>query len=225
MLFRSGIMDTLSFDVALHLGTLIAVVLYFRRDWIAMLKTNRKLFVLLMVATIPAGLAGYLLNDFAESNLRNPLIISVALIIVSFIMWWSEKFRKSRDIDRLTVSDAIFIGIAQIFALIPGVSRSGITISAGLARNLGRESATRFSFLLSTPIIAGATTLHLMKIFKTGSDHNMMVILVGVLSSAVAGLFAIRFLMNFFKKHSLHIFVYYRILLGLVIMTTLWLRA
>jgi undecaprenyl-diphosphatase len=219
-----GIVDTLSFDVALHLGTLVAVVVYFYRDWIEMMTTNRKLFLLLVIATIPAGLAGYFLNDIVESVFRSPIIIAAALISVSCVMWASERFQKSRDIDRLTVLDAVIIGIAQILALIPGVSRSGITISAGLFRDLRRETATRFSFLMSTPIIAGATTLHMMKIFRSESDYNINIILAGVLSSGIAGFFAIRFLMNFFRKHSLNTFVYYRIGLGILILTTAWLK-
>jgi undecaprenyl-diphosphatase len=219
-----GIVDTLSFDVALHLGTLIAVIIYFRRDWIDMFSSNRKLFYLLVLATLPAGLAGFLLNDIVESTMRNPLIIAMALIGVSFIMLASERFRKTRDIDRLTYTDAVFIGLAQVLALIPGVSRSGITISAGLFRNLKRETATRFSFLLSTPIIAGATTLHMFKIFRSESDYNITIILAGILSSGIAGFFAIRFLMNFFRKHSLNTFIYYRILLGIVIVISLWLK-
>lgn len=219
-----GIVDTLSFDVALHIGTLLAVVIYFYRDWINMMTINRKLLFLLVIASVPAGTAGFFLNDIVETFFRNPIIISIALISVSFFMWASEGFRKSRDIDRLTVTDAIIIGIAQILALIPGVSRSGITISAGLCRDLRRDTATRFSFLMSTPIIIGATTLHMMKIFQSESDYNIAIILVGIIASGAAGFFAIRFLMNFFRKHSLNVFVYYRIGLGILILITAWLK-
>ncbi len=219
-----GIVDTLSFDVALHLGTLFAVIVYFRKDWIDMLRSKRRLLAFLIVATIPAGIAGFFLNDIVETTLRNPLYIAGALLLVSFIMWLSERSGKSRNLDTLSVADALYIGFAQIFALIPGVSRSGITISAGLFRNLQRDTATRFSFLMSTPIIAGATTLHLVKIARSDGDVDMTILAVGVLSSALAGFFAIRFLMNFFRKHSLNIFVYYRIALGTAILLTLWLK-
>ena len=220
-----GIINTLSFDVALHLGTLVAVLAYFRNDWFVMLRSDRKLLGLLLVATIPAGLVGYFLNELVESTMRSPVIIASALIVVSFVMWASENFQKSKGIDRITLKDALIIGIAQVLALIPGVSRSGITISAGLFSNLERETAARFSFLLSTPTIAGATMLHMGKIVQSESDYNMGIIIVGIISSACAGFFAIRFLMSFFRKYSLKTFVYYRIVLGIFILLTLWLKA
>ncbi|MGE5893362.1 MAG: undecaprenyl-diphosphate phosphatase, partial [bacterium] len=186
-----GMMDTLTFDVALHIGTLAAVVVYFSRDWIEMITIRKKLFLLVVLAAIPAGIAGFFLNDLVETTLRSPLIIACALILVAFIMWASERFQKTRDIESITPADALSIGCAQVLALIPGVSRSGITISAGLFRNITRESAARFSFLLSTPIIAGAALLHTLKILRSGADFDAGIFLAGIVSSGVSGFVAI----------------------------------
>lgn len=220
----SGMVDTLGFDAALHAGTLVAVIFYFQRDWLDMLRTKRRLLFLIIIATVPAGTAGFFLNDIVENVLRSPLIIAGALIVVSGVMWISEKYRKTKGIDEITFFDAIFIGLAQVFALIPGVSRSGITISAGLFKNLDRRAATRFSFLLSTPVIGGAALLHMVKIFGAASEYNIKIILAGIAVSALAGFFAIRFLMNFFKRHTLNTFIYYRLILAFVILIALWLK-
>jgi undecaprenyl-diphosphatase len=216
-----SVLDTLSFDVALHIGTLAAVVIYFYRDWIEMFTVNRRLLVSVIIATIPAGLAGYLLNDIVESYFRSPLIISISLIVVAVVMWIAEKCRKDKDIDALTLPDSLLIGCAQVLALVPGVSRSGITISAGMFRNLARDSAAKFSFLLSTPVIGGAALLHLVKIVRHGESLDPRILAAGILTSAVSGFLAIRFLMKFLKSSTLKPFVYYRIFLGIVIIIIL----
>ncbi len=219
-----GTVDTLSFDIALHIGTLFAVIVYFRKDWIEMFTSDRRLLLLLIIATIPAGIAGFFLSDIIESSFRSPALIAGALILFSFVMWMAERNKNSREMNTLTITDAFVIGFAQIFALIPGVSRSGITISAGLFRNIERENSARFSFLMSTPIIAGATFLHMFKILGSESDYNMKIIMAGVMSSGIAGFLAIKFLIGFFRKYSLNTFVYYRIVLGFVIIISLWLK-
>lgn len=220
----SGTIDTLSFDVALHAGTLIAVVAYFYRDWLDMLIRDRRLLGLVVAATIPGGVAGYYLNHFAEKYLRNPALIALILIAASLFLWLSEKSRKRRRIEDLYLSDALLIGAAQAIAILPGVSRSGFTIAMGMFRNMNREAAARFSFLLSTPLIAGAVAMHGVKIIRHSGSFDMGILIAGILSSAISGFLVIGFLMNFFKKYSLMPFVYYRILLGVAILALLWLK-
>ncbi|MFZ2197297.1 MAG: undecaprenyl-diphosphate phosphatase [Thermodesulfovibrionales bacterium] len=219
-----GDLDTLTFDVALHGGTLLALILCFWRDWIEMLMHKRRLFYLIILASVPAGGAGFFFNDFVEESLRSPYIISLTLVLGGIVMFLSEKMLKNRSLENLNLPDAVVIGIAQAIALIPGVSRSGITISAGLFRGLDRSSSARFSFLLSTPIIAGATLLHAKKMMTGNANYDLNLFVVGVAASAITGYAAIRFLMSFFRKYSLNAFVYYRFLLAAVIIAGIWLK-
>jgi undecaprenyl-diphosphatase len=219
----SGEVDTLTFDVALHAGTLLALILCFWRNWIELIFTKQRLFGLIVLSSIPAGIAGFFLNDIAEKYLRNPLIISIMLIAVGCIMLISEKANKYKDMEKTGLKDAIIIGIAQAVAIIPGVSRSGITISAGLFRGFEREAAARFSFLLATPIIAGATVLHLKKLTAT-HNHNLQLFAIGLIAAFITGIIAIKFLLNFLKKYPLNLFVYYRFILGVVIIAGIWLK-
>lgn len=219
-----GDLDTLTFDVALHGGTLLALILCFWRDWIEMLMHKRKLFYLIILASVPAGVVGFFFNDFVEESLRSPYIISISLVLGGIVMFLSEKMLKNRSLEDLNLPDAMVIGIAQAIALIPGVSRSGITISAGLFRGLDRSSSARFSFLLSTPIIAGATLLHAKKMMTGNANYDLNLFMVGIAASAITGYAAIRFLMSFFRKYSLNAFVYYRFLLAAVIIAGIWLK-
>ncbi len=219
-----GDLDTLTFDVALHGGTLLALILCFWRDWIEMLMHKRRLFYLIILASVPAGGVGFFFNDFVEESLRSPYIISLALVLGGIVMYLSEKILKHRSLEDLNLPDAVVIGIAQAIALIPGVSRSGITISAGLFRGLDRSSSARFSFLLSTPIIAGATLLHAKKMMTGPANYDLNLFMVGIAASAITGYAAIRFLMSFFKKYSLNAFVYYRFFLAAVIIAGIWLK-
>lgn len=220
----TGEVDTLLFDIALHTGTLIALLACFWRDWIELITKKQKLFGLIVLASIPAGVAGYLLNNFAERALREPLIISLMLVAIGFLMLIAEKASKYKDMEKTGLKDAIIIGIAQAIAIIPGVSRSGITISAGLFRGLKREASARFSFLLSTPIIAGATMLHFKKLFTTQENYNLQLFAIGFITSSITGLIAIKFLLTFLKKHPLNVFVYYRFILAVVIIAGIWLK-
>ncbi len=220
-----GIINTLTFDIALHAGTLIALIFCFWRDWVDLLIRRQRLFGLIMLASFPAGLAGFFLNDFVEHSLRTPLIISFTLVSGGILMLVAERSKKNRDMKQITFKDAIIIGVAQTFAIIPGVSRSGITISAGLFRGLEREAAARFSFLLSTPIIAGATLLHMRKALNYSLDHDYKIFIVGVIVSFITGYFAIKFLLYFLKRYPLNIFIYYRFILSIIIITGIWLRS
>jgi undecaprenyl-diphosphatase len=218
-----GQINTLTFDVALHGGTLFALILCFYRDWIEIFLKQKKLLFYILIATIPAGVAGIIANDLIENVLRNPLIIFLTLNLFGILMLIAEKYYKKisipkDDLYQLTFWDSLFIGLAQSIALIPGVSRSGITISAGLFRNLNRETSARFSFLLSTPVIAGATMLESKNLFSNIGSYSIDIFTVGFLSSFFSGFLVIKFLLRFFKKYSLNCFVYYRFLLAAIIL-------
>ena len=219
-----GEIDSLTFDVALHAGTLLALIICFWKDWLDILLRKQRLLFLIIIASIPAGVAGLLLEHVVESRLRIPSVISVSLIVIGIFMLVSEKTYTQRKIDALGILDAVVIGISQAVALVPGVSRSGITISTGLLRGIERESAARFSFLLSTPVIAGAVLLHLRKMMAGGEAHNLRLFAIGCSASAITGLAAIKFLMNYLKKHPINIFAYYRFGLAAVILLGIWLK-
>ena len=214
----------LTFDVALHLGTALAVLLYFATTWLGLigdvLHARWRMPLLVVVGTIPAAVAGLLLQSLVERELRGALIIAAGLLIGSAIFVYAERAgRGIRRIDRATVSDAVFMGIAQAVALIPGISRSGITISAGLVRDLERPDATRFSFLLATPVILGAAAKTLLDARKlAGLTAQLDVVAIGFGVSFVAGLAAVAFMVRYLRTHSLKVFVIYRVALALVIL-------
>jgi undecaprenyl-diphosphatase len=211
-----GELDTLAFDVALHAGTLMALLVCFYKEWLHLFTRDRKTLAYILIAIIPAGVAGVLLNKIVESTLRSPLVIVFSLIVVGFVMLAAER-RSRRDLERPSLADSLFIGFAQAIALIPGVSRSGITITAGLFRNLTRESAARFSFLLSTPVIGGAILLEGRKLLKSPEVYHHDVVLAGVAASFISGVLAIKLFLRFIKKHPLDLFVYYRFVLAGII--------
>lgn len=225
----------LSFDIALHVGTLAAVVIYFFRDWLQIvahgfgvnwgndpvLKRNPMLLWWLVLGTIPAGVAGLLFEKQADTTLRTPLVIGLALILVGILMWWADRGASGKkDIAGVSVPDSLAIGVAQALAVIPGVSRSGITISAGLFRNLDRPTAARFSFLLSTPIILGAGAKDAWDLVRHqgGVPHDLQVdFAVGIAVSAVVGFLTIAFFLNFLRRRTLAFFVGYRIIFGIMV--------
>lgn len=234
-----GEINSLTFDVTLHGGTLIALIIIFYKDWINIFFKNRQMLYLIIIATIPAGIAGLLLNNFIENSLRSPLVIISSLTTIGIFMLKAESYNKKsssieyKDMSKSssiqlkqhpTLQDAILIGLAQAIALIPGVSRSGITISTGLFRNLSREASTRFSFLLSTPIIALATILEGSKLAKNPESYDIEVFAAGLISSFIAGFFAIKFLLGFLKKYPLNVFVYYRFLLAGIILIIYYIK-
>lgn len=220
----TGDVNTLTFDVALHAGTLLALIICFWKDWINIFVNERRLLLVLFVGTLPAGVSGILFNDIIEGALRSPVIIASALVVIGIVMLISERARKGRDLKNMNLIDALVIGIAQAIALIPGVSRSGITISAGLFRGLEREASARFSFLLSTPAILGATVVEGRKLVANAGSYDMQLFALGFITSAITGFFAIKFLLYFFKRHPLNIFVYYRFILAAIIIGGIWLR-
>lgn len=218
-----GTVNSLSFDIAVHVGTLFSLFYCFWRDWIDIILKDRKMLIYLILGTIPAALAGLGFHDLIENELRNPLIIVFTLVFVGILMLLAEKIGK-RNRNSVTLSDALIIGTAQAIALIPGVSRSGITITAGLFKGLDRAYAAKFSFLLSTPAIAGAATLDFYKSIKIGYSHDYMIFIAGVFTATITGILAIKFLLNFLKKYPLNIFIYYRWVLAGVIFLLYFLR-
>jgi undecaprenyl-diphosphatase len=236
----------LTFDVALHFGTLLSVLFYFRRTWFQIIRAalggkvvrfseaggadqnltaeeqreERLLLWFLAVATIPGALAGKLLEHSAEDYFREHIfLIAGALIVVALLMWWGEKVGElKKPLTRISLADAVIVGCAQATALIPGVSRSGSTITAGLFRNMTREAAVRFSFLLSTPLIAGAAILKAHELRKEGLPAGMhMPFLVGVLVSAIVGYATIAWLIRYLQSNSLKVFIIYRLVVGVIV--------
>lgn len=219
-----GSVDSLSFDIAVHTGTLMSLLYCFWKDWIDIFFKERKILVYLIIGTIPAAIAGITLHDFIESQLRNPLIIVFTLVSVGIIMLIAERTGKKQR-DNVNFSDALIIGVAQAVALIPGVSRSGITITAGLFKGLDRAYAAKFSFLLSTPAIAGAATLDFYKSLKIGYSHDYTLFAAGIVTAFITGVLAIKFLLSFLKKYPLNVFIYYRWVLAGVIFLLYFFRS
>lgn len=224
-----GIFDSgLAFDVALHLGTLIALVGYFWKDlwqyFTALFEKNDKtrLTYLLIAATIPAAIIGYLLESKAESQFRSVRLVGTTMLVFGGVMLAAEYYyrkRKHTKLEDISTTQALGMGLAQAVAIVPGVSRSGSTITTGLFLGLDRVAATRFSFLLGIPITAGAV----LKIFTEGGTAQQFqteqsAVIVGVITALLSGLFAIRFMLNYLGKHGLQIFAYYRLALGALVL-------
>jgi undecaprenyl-diphosphatase len=223
----------LSFDVALHMGTLVAVVSYFWRDLIrivlAFLRSfgnrdlvndpDQRLAYLVIASTLPAALIGYLFEGFFEDTIRSPWVVVFNFVLVGVLFLVAEAAAsRSRRATKLGFGEAVGIGLAQAAALVPGVSRSGATITLGLFLGLRREEAARFSFLMSVPIIAGAGGLQLAEVITSGmSTHELLLFVTGFLSSAVVGYFTIRFLLHYLTRHSLRAFAYYRFAVAAVV--------
>jgi undecaprenyl-diphosphatase len=222
----------LSFDAAIHTGTVLAVVLFFRRDLLAMaraflrslprpdfLDTEVRMAYLVLVGTIPAALIGFLFEDFFATEVRSPWVVVFNLVFVGFLFLLAEAVgRRSFEADKMGVLGAVGFGLAQACALIPGISRSGATITFGLFLGLKREQAARFSFLLSVPVTAAAAGLSLAEAAGEGMDtHEAAMFLAGSVSSAVVGYLAVRFLLRFLVNHSLRVFAYYRFALAAVV--------
>jgi len=203
------------------MGTLIAIIIFFWRDWVGIFKReNRILLWFILVGTIPGAIAGYFLNAYAETVLRAPVIIAATLIVFAIVLYLADQYGKRFDeIKHLSWAKAIFIGIAQAIAIIPGVSRSGITMSAGLLAGLKRTQAAKYSFMLAAPIMLGAGIFKADEIYNQGFiEGNWLIIIVGFISALVAGILAIRFLLGLLQRTGFGIFIWYRIILAIVIL-------
>ncbi|MGA2506689.1 MAG: undecaprenyl-diphosphatase UppP [Chitinispirillaceae bacterium] len=244
--WNDPVLKSLSFDVALHLGTLLAVLSFFATDWVRLLRAgvaslverkvgddfDRRFAWLLVIGCIPGGIVGVIAESKITKLFHQPnspihvhAIIAMAVIIalLAAVMFTADRMAKHvRGIKAVTFKDTLIIGLAQACAIFPGVSRSGATITAGLAMGFEREAAARFSFMLSAPIIAGAgmkSLLELYKVFKTGAltSAELMLFPIGFVTSAVTGYLCIKFLLRFLQRNSTDVFVYYRWMLALVI--------
>ena len=247
---------SLTYDVALHMGTLAALLLFFWRDWLGLLRsllplplgevtrvsrtaepgpgagatharqwgegraTDRRLLIGIIIGTIPAAIAGLLFQDTVEGALRSPALIAVVMLVVSFLILAADRLgRLQLPIERIGYAQALIIGIAQAFALAPGVSRSGATISAGLALGLTREAAARYAFLLATPITAGAGLLQLRHLVRDGvPPDERAAFILGIAASFLVGLASIGFLLRYLRRSSLLVFVVYRVALALLVL-------
>lgn len=226
--------DEVAFDVVLHLGTMLALLIFFWKDIISLIKAfiesfykrdssnlNQRLSWYLLLATIPAVIAGVLFEKQIESFFRNANSVAATLIIFGVLLWLADHYSsKIKNIFQITLKDSIIIGLAQVIALVPGVSRSGITIIAGLNQKFKRADAAKFSFLLAIPVVFGAGTKKIIDFIQenqTGlTDVNILII--GFVSATVTGYFCIKYFLKFLQSHSLKIFAYYRIALGILIL-------
>jgi len=215
----------LAFDVAVHVGTLTAVVAFYRKDLVKIITAwsrsvvgkgmtdDARLAWYVVLGTIPVGLVGIALPDVVETVFRSPLVIAAATIVFAFLLWFAEK-RAKEVRSTITLLDAVIIGLFQAIALIPGTSRSGITITAGLMTGLRREHAARFSFLLSIPVIALAGMVKGLELYKTAEPVQWDLILIGACLSAVVAYLVIGLFLKLLDKVGMMPFVYYRLLLG-----------
>ena len=230
--------DSLAFSVMLHMGTLLALLIYFWRDWVRIIPagfaairdrslrgdSDRRLAWLIAVATVPAVIVAPLLNDTIESWVREPARIAVMLCVGAAILWLAERWgSKLHEMASITFPGALGIGLAQVLALVPGISRSGISISAGLFLGLTRESAARFSFLMATPVVAGAGLWEARKLLthEAGVTPEAHLIAIGFVAAAFSGLLAIRFMLEFLRRQPVTLFVVYRVLLAAAVFIVL----
>ena len=231
---------SLAFSVMLHVGTLAALLVYFRADWFRLVPAglaairdrsfrgdpDRRLAWLLVAATIPAAIAGFLLNDRIETVFRDVGLVALTLVVGALILWLADRWGgQTKGVNDVTFPIAVGIGAAQALALVPGISRSGISISAARFAGLNREAAARFAFLMATPITAGAAIFEIRKLAsgETGVDVSAGPLLVGMLAAFASGMLAIGFMLRYLRTRSLNIFVAYRLVLAAVVVVA-WLR-
>lgn len=231
--------ESLAFSVMLHVATLLALLIYFRADWLRLIPAglatirdrsfrgdpDRKLAWLLAASTVPAVIVGVLFNDLIETAFREPRLVAITLVVGAAVLWVADRVgSRRRDMAAMTFPAAVGIGVAQALALIPGVSRSGISISAGLLAGLDRESAARYAFLMATPITAGAGLWELRKIIsgEAGVDIPMVPLLAGMVAALLAGLLAIAVTLRYLRTHTVTVFVLYRIALAALVVVA-WL--
>ena len=239
-------LSSLPFDISLHLGTLVAVLVYFASDWVRLIRAgiasivercigsdpDRRLAWFILIGTIPGAVIGALIESKIEQLFHRPnqpletwalIAIAVILTLLGGLLWLADRLaRHEKGMQDLTLKHALIIGFAQALALFPGVSRSGATITAGLALGFKRETAARFSFLLSAPVIAGAGLKSLVDVYQgaqagTIAQTDLALFLAGFLAAAITGYVCIRFLINFLQKNTVAVFAYYRFALAILI--------
>ncbi|GIV14971.1 MAG: undecaprenyl-diphosphatase [Armatimonadota bacterium] len=229
--------EKLVFDVALHLGTTVAVIGYFRHDLWRLFRAlfrpanphpeDRRVAWMILLACVPGAAAGALFENVIEQSIRTRIaLIAGLLMLMGVILYLADRFgRRERPVESLRTLEGFLIGCAQALALIPGVSRSGATITAGLMLGLTREAAARFSFLLSAPITLGATLWTFRHLVKSPpASEQLLVMAAGVVTSSVVGYLSIAFLLRYLRTHSVNLFLWYRLALGLLVLTVWWMR-
>jgi len=231
--------DSLAFSVMLHIGTLLALLIYFWADWIRLVPAglavlrdrsfrndpDRRLAWLLLAATIPAAIVGFLFSDIIESNVREVGLVALTLVVGGGILWLADRRGgRAKGVGDVSFPVAIGIGVAQALALVPGISRSGISISAARFAGLDREAAARFSFLMATPVTAGAAIFEARKLVtgEAGVDVSSEPLVVGMVAAFVSGMLAIGVLLRYVRTRSLNVFVWYRLVLAGVVLVA-WL--
>jgi len=226
-----------SYTAVIQVGTMIAIILYFRNDLINMVKAmilslktrdfnskDTRLLIMIIIGTIPIVIAGFLLKDLIRHQFRNMYIVAASLIFFSIILMIADRFTKKKvDLNSITYKDGIIVGIFQAMALIPGASRSGSTISGAFFRNMTREDAARFSFLLSIPavLLSGVYELFSQRGTLLSGDSAILSLVIATVVSGVVGYWSIWFLLSFIKKHSMMLFVVYRVIFGILIIVLL----
>lgn len=230
--------DSLAFSVMLHMGTLVALLVYFWRDWLVLIPAglasirdrrigddpDRRLGWLIVVATIPAVIVAPLLNDTIQSHVREAATVAVLLCVGAAIMWLADRWgTRQREMESLTFAGAFGIGVAQVLSLVPGISRSGVSISGGLFLGLNREAAARFSFLMATPVVAGAGLWEGRKLVtgEAGVTPEWNLVVIGFVAAALSGLVAIRFMLAFLRRQPLTAFIAYRVLAAILVFIVL----
>lgn len=222
-----------SFDVALHFGTLLAIGIFFFKDWIRLIvggynqvvkkeKTPEgRMFWYIVIATIPGGIIGFILDHFMEDYLSKPIIIAIALIVMGIVLYLVDKNCKSKtEYKDMTFKQTFLIGISQCLAFIPGVSRSGITMTMGRALGVKRESVAKYTFMLSAPIVLAATIFKLkdfIEYFAIANTIGIIAFIMGIIFSFVVGLLVIKFLLEYLRKGSFKIFAIYRVIIGIIV--------
>lgn len=222
-----------SFDVALHFGTLLAIGIFFFKDWIGLIKggynqvikkqksTEGKLFWYIVIATIPGGIIGFLLDYYAQEILTKPLIIAIALIIMGILLYVVDKYAKNKtEYKDLSFKQTFLIGLSQALAFIPGVSRSGVTMTMGRTLGVKREAAAKYSFMLSAPIVLAATVFKLkdfIEYFAIANATGIIAFILGIVFSFVVGILVIKFLLEYLRKGNFKLFAVYRVILGIIV--------
>lgn len=236
--WKDPFIDSIAFSVMLHMGTLLALLIYFWRDWVVLVPAglatirdrsfrgdaNRKMAWLIAVATIPAVIAGPLFESTFESLVREPAPVALMLCVGAAILWLADRWGpKLREMGSLTFVNSFGIGVAQVLALVPGISRSGVSISAGLFLGLKREAAARFSFLMATPVVGGAGIWEGRKLIthEAGVNPDAHLIVIGFVAAAISGMLAIRFMLEYLKRRPVTLFVVYRVVAAALVFVVL----
>lgn len=226
-----------SYTAVMQVGTMLAIIIYFRNDLLNMIRStlqslktkdfkskDTKLFIMIILGTVPIVIVGFLLKDFIRHEFRNMYVVASSLIFFSLVLWFADRFtKKTVSMEKLGYADGLIVGFFQALALIPGASRSGSTISGAFFRNMTREDAARFSFLLSIPavLLSGTYELFSQRAELMRADSAILSLVIATIVSGVVGYWSIGFLLNFIKKHSMMLFVVYRIAFGILIIILL----